>query len=115
MKNSLKMIIAFESGGFEEQNEIISFIDKTIKEFKTIERTLSFLIDFKKAEVVSSKLLGAIGKASTEEIVNRIELLNVQPQIKNSAARFGFDQNHEKILILEMFRGDQGVQVVEVE
>ncbi|MBF0458023.1 MAG: hypothetical protein HQK99_09030 [Nitrospirae bacterium] len=112
MKTKLSFIIVFEDGGIGEQDEVIDLISEIVQEFKTIKKQLYLVIDFKAVTIASSRLLGAIGKASTQEIVSGVDLTNVQPQIKNAATRFNFEQTDSKIRVYDLLRRDS-VDVVE--
>ncbi|MBF0466246.1 MAG: hypothetical protein HQK88_04825 [Nitrospirae bacterium] len=112
MKKKLSFNIVFENGSINEQDEVIDLINETVEEFKKLKKEFYFIIDFKAVTVAVSKMMGTIGKASTQEIVTGIDLINVQPQIKNTATRFNFIQDDGKIRVFDLLREDS-VEVVE--
>ncbi|MBF0458854.1 MAG: hypothetical protein HQK99_13270 [Nitrospirae bacterium] len=62
------------------------------------------IIDFNKATMVSSRLMGKIGEASQSRRIGGVDLVSVQSNVIDIAKRYGFTGVDSKIRIFPMYR-----------
>ncbi|MCG6552391.1 MAG: hypothetical protein L7F77_08690 [Candidatus Magnetominusculus sp. LBB02] len=89
-----------------ELEDVVAEINDILGELKDKPpaRLARLIIDFNKATMVNSRLMGKIAEASQSRGIREVALLSVQENILYVAKRYGFTGENSKIRIVPMYR-----------